>query len=507
MRLQLLVGIAATCSATARAETIESVAQPMTFADVFKVAVRTAPAFEHAGFEIARADAQVLQARAAENFRLVMTGDFARTRGAPIPPSTAGNQTDVLTSTVGVARLLPTNGTLELFGSTSRTNSDFSGVQTEIVTSSLRLRLTQPLLKGFGPAAQQRNLKRTTLGRDAAELRVRATATGFAGTLAEAYWRLALAWKILEVRRISLDLAQKQRKLTDAAMKTGKLASSELIPVDAAITVAEQEILNAELDVVVRSLELRRLSGFEVSPAAFAIKTDPMPAVDDSEIDVVEYVRRAIDNSPDIAAARITAKASDALVKASKRDLLPRLDLRVEGGPLGTDNRLSDSLTRLSERAGYAFAANLTFELPIGRDGVRGSHLDDRAVRAAAHHEVVEIQTNLTAAIVRTIYEIRTHRARVKLGAKAIALAQANVDAVGKKFELGKATNNELVLIQGDLERARLNHAQAIAELLIARTKLDSQAGVILDRLGIKVDTTVDLDDLRHGANRAAPRR
>lgn len=475
---------------------LEQKAQTLTLVEVFKVAVRTSPALEHAAFDLAHADAAVISANALEDVRVVTTGDFARVNGAPIPPLTVGSKNEVYTLSLGISRILPSNGTLELLASGNKTNSDGFGIQKEFVTSSLKLRLTQPLLKGFGPAAQKRQILRSQRSRDAIVLRMTATADSFAQNLSEAYWRLALAWRALDVRRLGVESAQKQKKITEAATRTGKLPGSEMIAIDAALTTREQELINAELDVVEKSLELRKLLGMEVTANAIAVKTQPLPDAAGADPDLTGVTELAVRNSPDIAAGLAIAHASEAAVAGAKRDLLPRLDLRVEGGPLGTSNdvvgvdgKVRESLTRLTERAGYAFNANLQLELFSGRSAQRGGYLEERATRASQYRDVADLRAALIANVAKQVYQVRAFRAKAKLAQRGIELSQANYDAEQKKFELGKSGNNEIVRLADELENARLRHAQNLAELVIALNKLDALSGVFLEGMGIKIKT------------------
>ncbi len=479
---------------TARADKLDDSAQQLSVADVFKVAVRTAPALAQAAFDRSRADAAVLTATGAEDFVFTASGGVEKTKGAPIPPSTVGDKTDIVSGSIGIAKLLPTNGTLELFGQSDKISSDFSGMPTTFVTSAVKLRLTQPLLKGFGPTAQSGAIKTASYNRDAATLRLRATALTFSADLAEAYWRLALAWRVLEVRRAGLELAQKQRKLTDAALRTGKIAVSEMLPVDAAIANREQDLLAAELDVVTSSLTVRKLAGLEITADKLAIKTEALPAIDTKDVDLATSVKAALDNSADVAAARAAEKAGGAAAAAARRDVLPRLDLRIEGGPLGTDADLGASFGRLGERAGYAFAANLNFEVPIGNRTAKGGDLDKRAAHAALRRSALEAEVAVTANVAQLVYEIRAHKKQVDAGLRAIKLAEQNVEAEQRKFELGKSGNNEIVRLQQELENARLRHAEAVGAYAISRVRLDAQLGTYLDKLGIKVEARTDLD-------------
>lgn len=494
--LACLVPASALADPVTIAPELDKQTQTMTLAEVFKVAVRTSPALEHAAFDLAHAEAAVVSAQASEDIRVVTTGDFSRVNGAPIPPLTVGSKNDVYTLSMGISRILPTNGTLELLASGNKTSSDGFGIQKEFVTSSLKLRLTQPLLKGFGPAAQKKQILRSQRSRDAIVLRMTATADSFAVNLSEAYWRLALAWRALEVRRLSVDSIQKQKKVTEAAMRTGKIPGSEMIAIDAAIAGREQELINAELDVVDKSLELRKLLGMEVTANAIALRTQPLPDAAGKDPDLVATTELAVRNSPDIAAGLAIAYASEAAVAGAKRDLLPRLDLRVEGGPLGTsgdmpgtDGKVRESLNRLTERAGYAFSANLQLELFSSRSAQRGSYLEERATRASQYHDVADLRSALIANVAKQVYQVRAFRAKAKLAQRGIELSQANYDAEQKKFELGKSGNNEIVRLADELENARLRHAQNLAELVIAVNKLEALSGVFLDGMGIRIKT------------------
>ena len=79
----------------------------------------------------------------------------------------------------------------------------------------------------------------------------------------------------------------------------------------------------------------------------------------------------------------------------------------------------------------------------------------------------------------------RAALASIALGNQAIDLAEQNVAAEQKRFELGKSTNFEVLRRQDELEQARLRHASAVADYLAARADLDGLGGAILARYGI----------------------
>jgi len=229
------------------------------------------------------------------------------------------------------------------------------------------------------------------------------------------------------------------------------------------------------------------------------IKTEALPAIDPKDVDLASSVKLALDNSADVAAARAAERAGGAAAAAAKRDTLPRLDLRLEGGPLGTDDNLGGSFGKLADRAGYAFAANLSLEVPLGNRAATGNDLDKRAAHATLRRAALDAQVAVTASVARLVYELRAHRAQVEAGLRAIKLAEQNVEAEQRKFELGKSGNNEIVRLQQELENARLRHAEAVGAYAVSRVRLDAQLGKFLDNMGIKVEPRTDLDTLSKG--------
>src|SRR5258706_2012924 len=109
----------------ARADDLEKSAEAMTFADVFKVAIRVAPQLQRAGFDVAHADAGVLSASAIEDWTLTMTGDYERSRVL----SATRQPADIVGGSIGISRLLPTNGTIQLVGDTQSTDLIAAGLK------------------------------------------------------------------------------------------------------------------------------------------------------------------------------------------------------------------------------------------------------------------------------------------------------------------------------------------------------------------------------------------
>jgi outer membrane protein len=478
--------------------TLEAGAEPLSLASVFAVAVRVAPELEDAAFALEQARGEAAIADGRHDFTVVGGAQYQRSHGQAPVPGVPGVVTEedvtVKSGSIGLRKLLPSNGTVEVLGQGYGETSSDGTDDVQIYTAGILFRLTQPLLAGFGPASAYGDSDRARHHRDAAAIRRTARARQYAVTVVAAYWGLALSWKKLEVARLSLELARKQQSNTADAVKTGRLARAELLPAEQAMATREQDILAAELEVVDNSLALRQLVGLEIAPAQLAVKTDEIPAVAPVEVDLAAAVAKAIEQSDELKAALVEDKGAKAALAGARRDDLPRVDLVLEGGPSGTSSPLLDptvspSFGRAVKEldSGYTIGANLTVEVPLGGNTTGGVAAVNRAIARDAEFEVGVTRAAVAANIARVVYSVKANLLSAKLGEKAVSLAEQNVDAEQRKFEVGKSTTAEVIRRQDELEAARLRAASATVDYHVSLARLEAATGDILSAYGLKM--------------------
>ncbi|GEM_PF-2181984 len=462
-------------------------AEQLALDDLMRAAVRAAPELQAAAFDAELARANLRTAEGAEDLTLAIDAAVGRGRAlSPISGDLVSANTG--SATASLRRLLPTNGTLELLTTVG------SGLTSSGRTADLTLRLAQPLLAGFGPAVEKAAIRSAMHRRDAALIRRTANARSFVANVVAAYWQLALAWRELEVRKASLDAAKKQLAAIERGLKTGALAKSEQTPFEQQIAAQQIDILSAERDIVLRSLDLRRIVGLEITASALAIRTAPLPTAAPLAVDTSDLLSRALAASDELGAAMAELRAARAVADASERNLLPRLDLTVEGGITGAGSSVGAAYGDLDGDT-YSISAVVAFELPFGRNTVKGIHAANRTTVARARFDVYAQREAIAADVVRLAYEARTSQLTLVLGEKEIALAQQNVEAEQRKFELGKSTANEIVRRQTELENARLRHATLAASYAITQTQLEAATGEILPHYGIKMRDSAAITD------------
>jgi outer membrane protein TolC len=276
-------------------------------------------------------------------------------------------ETDVRSVNAGARLRLPIGTELAAVVQTTRleTNSAFAALNPEHATNG-RLELRQPLLRGFGPAA---NVEVSAAARDLDAARARAsdTALSVAANTESAYWTLHAAERELAVRRI---LARSGENLVEQATRRvevglagpGELATARLFLADQELAVLEaEESLDAASDA------LASLIGRRPSDARFRTATPPPGRFEAP--DEATALARSLDRNAELRAAEANLAAAEARSRAAFWDRFPRLDILGSlggNGLAGTGRTVAFLDTTITTDASGGFSES--FEQVTSRD-------------------------------------------------------------------------------------------------------------------------------------------
>jgi len=452
-------------------------AQPIALHEVLAVAVRQAP-------DLARAS---LDANAAEGV-LVHAGaitDTTLTAGATIDHQRVGNQTtdvynsDSATESIALSKLISTGATVGITATTKRTSAAVFGTQPfKEVDSELLVSVTQPLLRGIGAGATLAPIRVAQAQRDAATVRADQRARDLVRDIVIAYANLELAWRSLDARRSSLALAEKQQVFTQAAINVEKLPKSEGYSVEEAVATRTQDVIAAELAVWDRSLALRQLAGLEIRADQIAIRTSAIEQGDPHAPDVGPAIQAAVASNLELAALRDSERGAQASVDGFANETLPQLNLTVAGGPVGSSSTFSSSIDELHN--GFDVNATLSLTYALSNSLGRGDRMSAHAQLLRAKVDTRQGHDTVAAQVVRFVQQIEAATTSLELGAKAVKLAEMNVEAEQRRLEAGRSSNNEVLRRQDELVNIRLREVSFEAQRVIARAQLEALTGTIL---------------------------
>jgi outer membrane protein len=330
---------------------------------------------------------------------------------------------------------------------------------------SVRLGLTQPLLRGAGRDVVLAQLDAAKVSRTTATFTRDRTASQLLLDALTAYWELYYASRAVDIQRRSLALAREQRDETAARMKTGSVAPVELLTFESRIATLEEDLVAAEAEERRRSTALGRLVGdADLTPRRAA---DREPARRDAPSGDVR--RRAIDTSPEIAEQRSAVELAEIQARTAADPLRARLDLDAYVQANGLGNReVPPVFEQLGALKAITAQVGLTYEAPLDDSRRRAEH--DRAQLAVtAAKQRLDATTQKVLADLDDADQRRASAARrIDLSDRTLTISKSQLDAERARFRTGAGTALEVRVAEDQARTAELRTARARVDLAVA---------------------------------------
>lgn len=465
---------------------------PLTLTEVVARAVRENPALAAAGAQLAEADAALLAARGLDDPVLSARAEARRTRREAVPGQPVQERAlDALAAGVSLSQPLPIGGRLGLHADGGYSHTRFetesadlgrSRLASEQYAPSLQLTLEQPLLRGAGVAVARADRRRAQSARNVAQAEREATATALVRDVVGAYWALAAAQAELEIRSASLSAARAQRGWVEAAIGVGKLPPSATAEVAVAIAEREDARLQAQQWLTERRLALVRAGALSLHEAAVVAA---LPALDTTTPELAALLALALAHNPQLQALAEQTQRAALELGLTENGLLPQLDLRVAGGPVGNAPSAHGAYEQLGGLSSYALTAQLALELPIGRHAARGAHEAASARVQRARLTAADVRAQLEVAVASGLAALESAQLRARILTPSLEAAALDLEAEQARFEVGRGSSFDVLRRQDALARLRLLLVSAQRDVQLAQVSLQAATGQLLERHGV----------------------
>jgi outer membrane protein TolC len=484
---------------------------PIKLDDLIEVAIRQSPDASRAKIDRQVAKDLADGERRQQAWIVSSNGEYKTTAVAEnvdVPPFSVVS-TETVSGSLGLGRNLPTGGTISLETGLTRKEDEyviplsFRGTldamtpagedangnpydRLTTVQAQLRGTLKQPLVRGFGPKVALAPIARADLAASEATVKAQLATEELVRDLVVGYWDLALmSWEV-DVRAQSLDLAQKQEQLTHEQIRAGAAPTNAANAVTYEIQIRKDKLLQAQLQLENKSLELRRKAGLELGRRDIAMKPAEPFAIGQDEFDVEEMLERSRTANRRLASIQLQKKMADIDVAVSASQVRPQVDLTVTGAILGNGEQASEAVGALGGVDGYEFMVGLQVQFEVSGGAARNR---EAAVgkRKRLDVEREDAQRQIDVAVVHSVHMVTSARTRVGLAEKAIIVAEENARAERASFMVNRTTNFNVMQRQTELMEARLRHGQAVADYHKAVAQLQFLSGLLLDQYRINV--------------------
>jgi len=373
---------------------------------------------------------------------------------------------------------------------------------------TLRMIVTQPLLKGFGPKANRAAAYQAERQKEIATAVLKAKALEVVYDAEQAYWNLYSALENLKVQESSLAQSREVLKRAREGERIGNQSALDVLTAETSAAGWEDGVVSSRLLVEKSESALRKI--LNLPPAAPDSVERPAlsdaPSVEKIETNYDEALAAALVHRPEIVEAekQISIAASRAGYAANQ--VLPQLDLKfsgwsqgqsgikylyenddpINGAPLGqiVGSRW-DAFKQALKGTYKSWYVALDLTVPLAsifsRAGLRQARLQQQQSLAALETEKQTAAFEVAGAL----KELRNAEIRIQSTTASRVLQEKHLAAQLQRYQLGLVDIQWLFEYQRQLASARESEIQAAINYRLAAARLEQATGTTLEKKGL----------------------
>lgn len=360
-------------------------------------------------------------------------------------------------------------------------------------TSGLTANYIQPLLRDFKIDSVRAQVRTNELSQDIAELNLSSTIESILAQTRNAYWELVYAYQAVEAAQRSMDLASKLVNDNRMRVEIGTMAPIDVVQAQAEEATRKQQLVSAQATLRNNELALKRLivNGTEDELWRATIVPSDRPTVAARALNLEDAVRNALSRRTDLAVTKKNLEASDITLKALHNLTLPNLSLVTSlnlQGQAGTSTPRPDllnpgqfisvpsgtywtTLGRITTFDAPTWTVQMRFDYPIGTTAQKANYARQRLLRQQTEASLKTTELQIATEVTSAALAVQNSLEAMQAASAATELSQKRLDAAQSKFDVGMATNFEVVQAQRDLADARnrelreqLNYQRALVD-------------------------------------------
>ena len=275
-----------------------------------------------------------------------------------------------------------------------------------------------------------------------------------------AYYRLANAYKQLELNRKNSDLLKQYAEISRAKMAAGNKSQGDVLTADTELAKLDEAQFDFRQEISEARTELNVLMN---RPAESPLAQPSEPTFQPVDVSLANLEGLALANRPELAIAERKVEATQARLKAAHREWIPEPSFQIEG------DRYNDAGQVVSE-----VDAGFSIGLPwFNRSKYRAAISENERLVEAAQQELESTRSETLGLVADQFHRVETFLHHTELyQAKLLPLAQETVDAQRAGYESDKTGFLEILTAQHtaqDVESMYWDHLmhyeEALAEL------------------------------------------
>jgi len=387
----------------------------------------------------------------------------------------------------------------------SSTNSGFNFINPNF-TSTWNLQFTQPLLRNRWLFANRAPVVIARRNLQQSRASFEAQASDVILQVVTQYWAVVEARGSLEVQRKSLESAQASYQRDKRALELGALPPLNIYRSESEVASRRVQVIQGEYQLKESEDALRLTIGANQDPYFRALDLElteqAEPEGELRTMDAATALQQALEHRPEFDAVRYALANDDTNMRLAHNHLEPDLSLRgfyqatglggnqynLTTGELIAQGGFGTSFNQLFAFGYPGYGVTLTLNLPIKN---RGAQADLGAALVSRRNDLYserKIREQIALEVTNAVHQLELAKLTLAAGQTAVDLAQKNVAAEQRKYELGEGTVFFVLEAQTELAQAEQALLQSQVSYQLAITAVDHATGSLLGPYHVQID-------------------
>ncbi len=400
---------------------------------------------------------------------------------------------------LGYSQTFETGTSVQTYVNATKFSSNSSfGFINPSVFGTVSIAITQPLLRGAGllPNRGPIIVAQRNLAQSRANFR-RQVATVILNAVQQ-YWNVVEARDNLTVEQNLLAQAQKSYDHDKQALEKGALPPLDIYRSES--EVASRRVTEIQAEYAVKQAEdlFRNAIAADIDPNIRALDLDltqnPEPSDQLLTVDIASELQKALANRPDLEAQRLQLSSDDLNIKIAHNGLKPQLSLTLNYSGAGLNTTTNGPfLEALDQTFGFSqptYGGGLTLNLPIRNYAAKSAFASAEVNKRRDLYSDRQIREQITLDVANAVHQLEQSKLSMEAAKIALNLAQKNLQAEQRKYELGAETLYVLLQTQSELAQAEQSAIQAQVGYQLAVASVYYSTGELLGNYNVEIAAT-----------------
>lgn len=352
--------------------------------------------------------------------------------------------------------------------------------------STVAMSVTQPILKGFGVAANLAPIEIARINTERSFFQMKDNVQQMVRGVIEAYWLVVAARVDVWARQQQVSQGREALERAEAHLRTGGGNLGDVAQARTSLAGFQSSLIAAEADLLQREAALRNILGLPPTDQPHLVPVTP-PRTSHYEVSWDETLRTAEQYRPDLIELKLILEADQQQLVRANNNALPQLDATARYQWDGYRGRTPD-LYYIGTEAGQftGWTVGIDFSVPLGlragRAELRQTELlikrDRFNLDQGLHNAAHQLATNCR--------NLERYYEQYKMYREARQAAEVSLGFQMAAYRAGRTIY--LMVLQSiiDWGNSVASEAGALSQYNAELANLDAQTGTILETHGIR---------------------